>query len=817
MPCGAEAVSTFLADIASAWRGLRTRPAFLVTVVFTLALGIGALAAVFSVYDAVLLKPLPFADAAQLVSVTRAQADARGGDSPVPQFNEWRERSGDAFVAMGAYAPDTMNLTGAGDAERLALYKVTPGFWDVFGQPLARGRAFGDDEENHAVRVIVLGDALWRTRFGADPGVVGRDVELNGEGYRVVGVARPGFRFPAEAQAWIPTYAPGHAHSRRDVSFLRVVARLREGVSPPQAAMLMRATTDWQAATFPATDAGLSAEVVPLAEAVGRPLSQPLSILLAAAGLVLLIACANLANLMLARLPERARELAVRRALGARSRRLLGPLVAEAVIICVLGTLAGLALAVPVIAAPVRFDADLLPGYNPPLLDLRVVAVIALVSVCTVLAFSLVPAWRAIRVDARGAMQSATRGNTSARGDARLRRLLVVAEIALATGLLGSAGLLIDSMRRLDAVQPGVDARQVLTAQFSIATLALKPGDDLSAWAGAAMERLTPRLVAIEQRLREIAGVESVSLSLGLPASGIASWSSRFRVIGAAAEPEQSVQYRFVSPDYFRTFGIPVEQGRAFDALDGTEALLPTSMLVNRAFADRYLAGSDALTRQIVTFGDDPIPVVGVVGDVRQSGLDRDAHPEVYFPISKAIKGELAIALKVQGDAMAYAGVLRAAMREIAPEAPLFAVRPLDEVIGATVALRRFNMRLTTAFAGIALLLAAVGLYGVIAYAARQRRREIGLRQAIGADAPAILRLMLGDGLRLIVPGLVLGLVAALVLGRFVASQLYGVGAADPGVLAIVIGVLAAVSLLACMLPARRASRISPMEALRDE
>ncbi len=810
-------ITTFADDLRLAWRGLRAQPTFLATAVLTLALGIGALAAIFTVYDAVLLKPLPFAQGDRLVSVTREQPPYRGSDSPVPQFDEWRERSTAAFDAFGAYAPETMNLAGDGEALRLASYKVTPGFWDVFARPLALGRAWDDDEERHNVRVVVLGDALWRTRFGAAADIVGRDVVLNGDAYRVVGVAQAAFRFPADAQAWMPTYAPGHAQSRRDMSFLRVIARLRDGVTVAQAGDVLRGVTDWQAATFPDTDAGLSAAVEPLQDAIGAKLRTPLQMLLAASALVLLIACANLANLMLARAQDRHAELALRRALGAGQRRLARQLVAEALVVTALGVFAGLALAWPATAALAQLDPGLLPGYTAPSLDLRVVAVTGLVAGATMLAFALVPAWRAAAADPALALRGLSRGQAGTRGAARARRVLVAAELALALTLLAGAGLLVDSLRRLGGVDTGVDARQVLTAQFSIPTRVLQPGEDLNAWAGQAMAALGPRLTAIEERLRAIGGVDAVSLSFGLPASGIASWSSAFEVVGDPAGRQPAVQYRFVSTDYFRTFGIPVEAGRAFDALDGTRDLLPTELLVNRAFATRFLGGGDAIGREIRTFGDAPIPVVGVVGDVRQAGLERDAQPELYFPLAKAIKGEIAIALKVRGDALAFAGPLREAMREVAPDAPVYAVRTLDTVIGSTLALRRFNASLMAVFAGVALTLAAVGLYGVVAYTVGRRRREIGLRQALGADTRAIHRLVLRSGLAMLLPGIAFGVVGALVVGRLVASQLYGVGSADPRVLAGVVAVLAVVALAACLVPTWRAARVAPLEALRDE
>jgi putative ABC transport system permease protein len=810
-------MNLWLHDLRQALRALLSHKAFFAASVLTLMLGIGAVAAVFTVYDAVLLKPLPFTHAQRIVRVTKEQAPFRHSTTSVPDFNEWRERSGDAFDAFGAYAPETMNLASDGDAQRLSVYKVTPGFWNVFSQPLALGRSFGDEEENRNEKVVVLGDGLWRTRFAADHDVIGRSVDLNGDAYRVIGVAQTAFRYPDDAQVWIPTFAPGNAQSRRNMSFLRVVARLREHVSTQQAASVMKGITDWQAANFPDEDAGMRSEIMPLQDLVSADVRQPLRMLLVAAALVLLIACANLANLMLARGQVRAQELALRRAPGARQRGIARQVAAEALLIALSGAIAGLAITKPAIVGLIALAPDLLPAYNAPQIDLRVIATITGLALGTVLLFGLWPAWRAARTDPIQALQGASRSQTGSRRQMRARAVLVSAEVALAMTLLAGAGLLIDSLHRLDEVDAGVGSSRILTAQFSLSTPVLQPGENMFAWATRATAQLGPKLDAIDARVRALPGVESLALSFGLPASGNADWSSNFEIVGQPVDKRATVQYRFVSADYFRTFDIPLEAGRVFNATDGTRALLPTELLVNQAFADRYLAGADPLSREIKTFGDAPISIIGVVGNVRQAGLDRDVNPELYFPISKAIKGDLSIAIKVSGDAMTYAEPLRRAMREVVPDAPVYELRTMDEVIGATLGLRRFNMTLMSVFAGLAVVLAAIGLFGVITYLVGQRRREIGLRQALGASTTDIHRLMLGSGLRMIIPGVLVGIAGALGLGQLIASQLYGVGAADPRVLLEVAAVLSLVTLLACALPTLRASRVAPMEALRNE
>lgn len=810
-------MSAFARDLRHAVRALLMRPTFFLTAVLTLALGIGAVAAIFTVYDAVLLRPLPFAQADRIVRVTREQPPASLSTISAQAFEEWRDRSGEAFDAFGAFVVDTRNLTSAGEAQRLTVYKVTPGFWNVFGQPIALGRAFDDPEEQQSERVVVLGDALWRTQFGGEASVIGRDIALNGESFRVIGVAAPTFRYPADAQVWIPTFLPGNTTRTRGMNYLRPVARLRDGVSLAQAKAVMQGISDWQARTYPDEHAGMSAGVTPLKDLLSGNVRRPLQMLLVAAALVLLIACVNLANLMLARGQAREHELALRSALGAGQTQLVRQVLAESLLIAIAGAASGLILARPAIAALTALAPDLLPAYAAPAIDLRVIATTAAVAVATLLLFGLLPAWRATQSDPLHALRGASRGQTGSRAQVRARSALVAAEIALALTLLTGASLLIGSLHQLGKVESGVGSPQVLTASFSVSLPAQQPGDVLDEWAARAIGHLTPRLDAIEQRLRALPGVTAVALANRLPASGDWGWNSRFTIPGRTLDDKALAEYRFVSADYFRTFGIPVEAGRAFNAADGGNSPYPTEVLVNQAFVDRYLAGADPLSQAITIFGDQPKRIVGVVGNVRQAGLDQPPNTEVYFPVNKSAVGDLVLAIRVEGDASSYTEPLRRAMREIAPDVPVYSIRTMNEVTGATKRLREFNMILMSAFAAVALLLAAIGLYGVIAFSVGSRRREIGVRQALGADGGDIRRLVLGDGLRMIVPGVALGLLGAFALGRLIASQLYGVGAADPVVLAGSALFLIAAALAACAIPTVQATRVPPMEALRNE
>lgn len=808
---------TFLDDLRHAFRGLRARPGFFATAILTLALGVGAVAAIFTVYDAVLLKPLPFKDADRIVRVLRDQAPVSGSPVSPPAFRDWQERHGGAFDAFGAWVPQTVSLTGAGEAVRLNAYAVTPGYWDVFGQPVALGRAFGDAEENAGERVLVIGDALWRDRFAASPDVIGRDLQLNGESWRVIGVAEPGFRYPSDAQLWLPFFLPANTAGRGSNS-LAPVARLAPGIDASAAQAAMQPVTAWQAENFPDNHTGLTARVEPMRQLVGADLRSPMAMLLATAGVVLLIACANLASLMLARGQSRAQELALRRALGAGQGRLVGQVLAESLIIAIAGGALALAVIPPAIAALLSLAPALLPGYHVPGVDARIVLGTMVLALATLLLFGLWPARRAAAVDPMRAMQGASRSQTGSVRQARARSLLVSAQIALAMVLLVGAGLLIDSLRRLGQVDSGIaHPEQVLAAGISLPAPVMQPGEEFADWYARSKAVVAPRLDAIQARLQALPGVESVAFSEALPASGQSGWNGDFSIAGKELPEQVLVEFRFVNPDYFATFGIPVLAGRTFSTNDGDESLFPTQALVNQAFVDRYLAGADALGEQVTTFDGSAKTIIGVVGDVRQRGLDRPAAAEIYFPIRTAPIGDLTAAVRTSGDALALADTLRRVMREVAADTPVFAVRTMDAVNAETTALRRFNMSLMSAFAGVALILAAVGLYGVIAWSVAQRRREFGVRRSLGACGADIRLLMLGSGLRLIVPGLAVGVLVALALGRVVSSQLYDVGATDPTVFVLSAISLLVAALAACLIPTWRATRVSPMAALRED
>ena len=806
-------------DLRHALRSLRTQPGFFLTSVLTLALGICALTAIFTVYNAVLLQSLPYANADRLVQVVREQPPISDGPVARPVFQEWRDRGSAAFDAFAGYNTSTMNLTGAGDAARLSAVTVTPDFWNVFANPVALGRVFAEEEERSNERVVVLSDALWRNQFAGSTEILGHDISLNGESYRVVGVAAPGFAYPADAQIWLPTYLPSST-AERGSNFLSIVARLRPGVAVAAANQALVPVAEWQARTWPANHMGLSARVKNLQEGLTGRFQQPLAVLMLASTLVLLIACANLASLMLARGQSRGREFALRRALGADTANVVHTVLAEALVIAVVGAVIGALAALPAIHALMALAPGVLPGSAEPPIDLRVIAVVMLASLIALTVAALAPAWRATRIDPADTLRGGGRDTGGGQSRGRLRAGLVSAEVALALILLCGSALLIQSLRNLSGVDTGVNSEQVLTASLVLPVPSQQAGEDMFAWFERVKASNGPRIDAILARVATLPGVARVGMTDSLPISGGSNGNGSIMLPGHDIPMDRNLaEFRFVSPDYFATLGIPLRGGRMFDAGDGKEAGLGTRVLVNQAFVDRFLGADDAgaLGQPIGIIDDTMKTIVGIVGNVRQLSLDRTPTPEVYFPMRAYPATQLSLLVKVDGDALAFSSTLRGALKQLDPEIPVFSVRSMDEATLATTAMRRFNLTLMSMFAGVALLLAAVGLYGVIAYSVGQRRREIGLRRAIGATTGDVRRLMFAAGARMVVPGLAVGVLGALALGRLISAQLYGVSATDPLILASVVGLLTAVALLACLIPTRRAVRIAPMEALRHE
>lgn len=809
-----------MSSLLRALRSLIRTPGFAVVAIITLALAIASIGTLFAVVDAVLLKPLPFPDAERIIRIVRVQGSCT--DCPIarPALFDWQQQSADVFESLGAFQGAGVTMTGDGVAERLSAYRVSPEFWDVFKVPPLIGRTFtaAEDNENRALAVISHG--FWRRHFGGDMAVIGKSVMLNGETHEIIGVMPAQFTYPG-ADVLLPTHLAS-ATTGRDTNYLSVVARLRAGATLDQARQVMAVITAREATDFKKEHEGLGAKLMPLQERVTSAVKPALSVMFAASAMVLLVACANLASLMLARAQGRRRELAVRSALGANRRRLLWHLTAESSVIACVGTLIGLLLALAAIRVLPKLAPDLLPAYNPLAIDGSVVAFVAAVAVVALLAFGLGPAWRYARSDPAAALQDEARAGAGGRASARARAALVVGEVALSLVLLAGAALLIESSRRLANVDPTIDVKHVLTASISLPATPNRPGEASSDWVARHFADATPRVDALLEQLQAMPEIERVALTDAVPLSGRSNTNSSVKVVGHdypggdAALP--LTEWRFVSADYFRTLGLSVLRGRVFTTEDSHGSGVTTEVLVNDTFVRTFLDGLDPIGQQVINLYDEtPKTIVGVVASARQWGLEREPSPEVYLPIYDAFDSNLEIVAKTRVAPALAVEPLRRLLREAAPDLPVTAVRTMEQVVSQGSTMRRFFSTLMIAFSAVALVLALVGLYGLIAYSVAQRRVEIGVRMSLGADRTRVLRMILRQGLTLVGIGLVLGVVGSLALSSVLAAQLYGVSPRDPLVLGTVALALLLTGALASAVPALRATRIAPVEALRHD
>jgi putative ABC transport system permease protein len=798
-------------DLAFAVRMLRKNPGTTAIAILALALGIGANSAIFSVVGALLLRPLPYPDAERLVRIYETNL-IKGWDrnSVAPaNFLDWQEAN-EVFESMAAFRWSSPALTGPGDAERLIGIEAGAGFFRTLGAPIALGRAF--DAADAGDRVAVLGHAFWRSRFGGDPDIVGRTLRLDGESVAVLGVAGTGMTYPGDPDLWIlspretPVSPGDEPRGQRAERFLAAIARLKPGTSIETARAGMEPITRRLAERYPGTNRNFGVSLVPLREDMIGDARQASLVLLAVVGGVLLIACVNVANLTLARATARVRELAVRSALGAGRGRLIRQLLTESLLLALLGGGAGLLLAwwgLDLLIASAPFDPSGLPAIR---LDGTALGLTLLAALLAGLLFGLLPAWQAARGDLLAALKGGAREGTAGPRGRRLRHLLVAAEAAATVVLLIGSGLLLQSLVRLQAAETGVEPANVLTARLRLpATDYPEPRQQ-----AAFYERLLERLAAVP-------GVEAAGAATGLPLGG--SYVSRsFAIEGRPlpdGDPGFDAWYHIVSPDYFRAIGMPLLQGRAPAATDAAGVVV-----INDAMARRFWPGEDPLGRRISYSSTEPpdwLTIVGIVRGTITTAPGRPPEPAAYVPFLQTPNPGMVLVLRTGGAPRGLAPALRQAVRDLDPRIPVYRVATMEQVLSGTFAHRRFLTFLVSLFAALALLLSMIGVYGVMSFAVVQRTHEIGVRMALGALRGDVLALVLRQGMGVVLAGIVPGLAAAFGLTRLLGSLLYGVGAADPPTFVFAPLLLLAAAAAACIVPARRATRVDPIVALRCE
>jgi len=809
-------------DIRYALRTLRKSPGFTLVAVFALAVGIGSNTAIFSLIDAMRVGALPYRDADRLVelwgNVQRARVERRGAS--YPDFADWRRQS-TSFDDMAAVDNRTLTLVAGGEPERISVEFASAPYFSLLGIEAAQGRTYTNDEDvvGKAPNVIVLSDGLWRRRFGSDPRIVGQAVTIGAASYTIIGVMPPRFKgITDEAELWMPfaLYAPPAGMAERGNRGFVALARLKAEKTIAAAQSEMDAISKQLERAYPATNEKRGVELSPLDVELFGALRPALFTLMAAVVFVLLIACANVANLLLARSEARQREIALRTALGAGWRRLLRQLVTEGCVLAALGALAGLVLANIAVQILVATSPVTLPSFVNPRIDPRVAIFTVVVSLACGVILGLAPAMHA-RVSRLGeALKDSSRGSDGRRSQ-RVRSALVVAEVSLAVVLLVGASLMIRSVRNLSALEPGFDPSSVLTLRVSI------PRAAVAAAAGA--PAMPPPLViemrSLVERIRAVSGVTAVALGTDLPLDGNASavfYSAEGQPAVTAQNNPRAYVHR-VTPEFFATLRIPIVAGRTFTEAEATPA--STAVVVSERVVKRFWPGQDPIGRRVkfggVTSNNPWLAIVGVVGDVKYRGLPENptADPDFYLPYPDRNQ-QVSIAMRTSVPPSSVVSAVRAVIRSADASIPIYQVSPLEDLVSAQTAQSRFTMWLMGVFAACALMLAVVGIYGVMSYLVTQRTREIGIRLALGAGGSDILRLVVGNGARMIGAGIVIGVGGAFALQRLVASLLFGVTAADASSL-FAVALLTAVSLFACYLPALRATRVSPLNALRHE
>ena len=799
-------MTTIVQDLRFALRSLLKRPAFTLVAILSLGLGIGANTAIFSVINSVLLRPLPYANPDQVVDLYETSPNVSRGSVSPANFRDWRGQNS-AFSNMSAYATADVNLQGVSNPERLMVVYASDNIFNLLGARPMLGRGFlrGEDRDD-APHVAVISTSLWQRRFGADPRVIGKTVTLSGDPYTIVGVMPNSFRFPANVNRdmWLPLQLNPAQAAVRGSHSLAVIGRLKPGVSRATADAQLHQIASRLAARYPDQQKGRSTLSVPLRQDLTGNVRPALLALLGAAGLVLLIACANVANLLLARASDRRKEVAIRIALGAGRARLIRQFLTESIVLSLLGGMVGLLLAYVGAGAMLALAGSSIPLGADTGFDFRVFLFLLIVAVGTGVVFGLVPALQSTRVDLQSNLKDGGGKGSAGQATQRFRSGLVIGETALALVLLVGAGLLMSAFIKLRNTDTGMATHDVLTLHMSVPQ---KYDSTVS----------TRFYQPVMDRVRATPGVRAVGVISLLPLQDSYT-NGPVTIVGRPPDKpgnEPFAEYRAVSPGYFPALGIPIVAGHNIS--DQSSAGSEGGVLVNHAFASKYFPNSTAVGHRLQVSDTGSLAIVGVVGDVRESSLDRLPSPTVYLSFLQQQQNDMVMVIGTTVPPTSIIGAVRAAVHSVDADQPIYNVKTMDDVVAGSMSNRRLSFWLLGVFALIALALAAVGIYGVMSYIVTQRTREIGIRMALGARHEAVIRLVMRHGLTLAVTGLAVGTVLAIVLARTLASLMYGASTNNPMIFVAVAVLLAIVALIASYVPARRAAAVEPVIALRHE
>ena len=795
-------------DFRFSLRSLLKRPGFTAIALLALALGIGANTAIFTLVNAVILQPLPYRDPDRLISVYGTRNRSTQGSVGPTDFLDYRSQNKtfEQFAASGSMMLP-MNLTGSGEPERLNASIITGNYFDTFGVRPALGRGFSlENEKTGQDHVTVLSHAFWQTRFGGDPNIVNKTINLDGKAYEVLGVMPAEVVLPQPAQLWVPINFDADPEMKmRNARFLRGIGRLKEGVTLDQA----QTDTDLIAAQleqqYPDSNTGWSLRLIPLREILVGGSRTMLFILFGAVGFVLLIACANVANLLLVRAAARQKEIAMRTALGASRLRIIRQMITESLLLAIFGGALGALLAVAGVKLLVSLGEDNIPRTANVKIDATVLAFTLLISLATGLLFGLAPAIRTMKENLVDALKDGIRGGSEATVKNRTRSLLVVFESAIAVMLLIAAGLLIRSLVALQNVDPGFDPNNVLTLRV-----------DLPRQKYNTPEKASNFFEQLETRVAGLPGVEAVGLITDLPLSGEAR-DMPYRVEGRPATSDIAfVDFRRVNKNYFSAMRIPLRRGRNFTEQEVRQS--DKAIVVSQAFVDSVFPNEEALGKRLIIWSgirNEPYEIIGIVGDTRYQSLQGEPSATMYVPTRELLFVNLVI--RTQGDPLSLVGGVRKEVNALDPDQPIAAIRPMTEWVAMSAAGARYRTTLLGLFALLAMILAATGIYGVMSYSVAQRTQEIGVRMALGARPLDVLKLVVRQGMMLALIGVIVGLAGALALTRVMSSLLFGVTERDPITFVAVAALLIVVAFISCFVPAHRATKVDPLVALRYE